>query len=1054
MAIKRKVKVFLVVLSVLSLLILIIFIGIRYYINNNKKEIIAIVERVINENRKGQIIFDSINISSYKELPNIELQISNFALVDSLYSKHKRKTVFFKEVNAAISVIDLLKDELIIKSILVKNGQINIFVDKDHYTNTYVFGSNDKNENNESDIRIIGNDVDITLENIDFIQTEKIKNKRIAAHVNSIDFNIDFEKFVIPKLNLDIFMKEMGFNLDKGTFFNKVKCVGTLYPKIDRVKKTIEVPNFQLHIGEQEFDVSAFFNIKDKNFNFLLSLDKANYKETLALLSANIKSKLAQLNILKPIKVKAEISGIFKYRNKPVVELEYSTQNNEIIFNKDSIRLKNVTFSGTFKNRIYDDDRQKTENPKNFTNHFEKFTGLYKNMPFQLSQFTLNNEFSKPIHLKTDYKIEGEVKDLDDLINSKNYKFTNGKFSARGNYNDYISTLSDAFKFSMASIESSNLLIKNKHNTNQFSLPHLALEINKDNAEIKDLVIKINTNESAQVKGTIKNFSTMFVEDDHSKPIFSTLNISSDYIKYSSLLMSFGARRNQTQSKNLADVKYSLNTLAKRFNPKLNLSVQNLNFSGSQFKNIKLEARYKRGTFNILEISGNYKDGKAKAKLKIDLNPRKNTANEETVFLDLLLEVNGKIEHWAEILHSEKFFFRDADYNLIVNLSNEVNELKDLVEESKIIFKVQKGSMVYKPSGLTLPFNNIALSMQNKNAYLQDFELQLPNNQTVHLKGELNNFIDLFSNTNSTNNVKSSILVSSKNIDFSNFVDAFNPDFKKTSEQNNVKIILKDLYTKFHPSVSLQIDNLSYKNVSLQRVNANMSFKDLNTLNFNNVYFDYFNKKVALDAQFNLSHATQTSFKTNVTLDDLAIENILKTFNNFGYAQLDQPTELTGIFDATASFKGDIDDTDGVEYSTIEANLDYNIKELRVKYFKPLIDAGNLVFRKERFEDIKFANINGALSVKNNIISLPQTNVQSTAFDFFIEGDIENSIYTNLWVSIPLSNMKRRDLTKIPSKKTFDEANKKIYLEIKADKNGKLHHKLQLSNKKHLRVTQ
>jgi len=139
-------------------------------------------------------------------------------------------------------------------------------------------------------------------------------------------------------------MKEMGLNLEKGTFFNNVRCVGTLYPKIDIVKKTIEVPNFQMNIGKQEFDISAFINTKENRFKFLLSLEEANYMESISLLSANIESKLAQLNLLKPIQVKAEISGIFKYRSKPVIELEYTTQNNEIIYHKDSIHLKNGDF--------------------------------------------------------------------------------------------------------------------------------------------------------------------------------------------------------------------------------------------------------------------------------------------------------------------------------------------------------------------------------------------------------------------------------------------------------------------------------------------------------------------------------------------------------------------------------------------------------------------------------------------------------------------------------------------------------------------------------------
>ena len=1025
---------------------MIFLIGVKYYIDSNKKEIIAVIENIINENRKGEIIFDSIKISSYEELPNIEIQIFNFALVDSLYSQHKRKTVFIQEINASISIIDILNNEIKIKSVSAKKGQINIFVDENHYTNTYVFGSNTKNKDKEIDFKIIGKDVDITIEDIDFIQTEKIKNKRITAHINNINFNLNLNNFEVPKLNLDIFMKEMGFNLDKGTFFNNVRCVGTLHPKIDTVKKTIDVPEFHLNIGEQDFEISAFINTKENRFKFWLSLEEANYKKSVSLLPENLKSKLAQLNILNLFKVKAEISGIFKYRSKPLIKLEYATQNNEIIYQKENIHLNDVTFNGTFINRIYNDSL-KSENRKNFTNNFIDFSGVYKNIPFRLTNLTIINEFSKTLHLKTDYKIEGKIKDLNELIKSPNYEFTNGKFSISGNFNNYINSLPEAFKSSIINIESSNLVVKNKHNTNQFNLPHLSLEINNDNAKIDELIVEINADERVQLNGNINNFSTLFIEDNN-KPIISILNISSDYINYNSFLKSFGAHKSQTKSRNLADVKHSFNTLAKRFNPNLNLSIQHLEFSGNQFENIKLKAQYQNNELNILEISGNYKDGKAKAKVDIDLNPRKNNNNEETLYLDLLLEVNGKIEHWTEILQSEKFYFKHANYHLMVNFSNEAKELNDLIEKSNIIFNVNEGSMLYKPTGLTLPFNNISLSIQNKNAYLEDFELKLPNNQTVHLKGELDNFIDLFNKTNSPKNVKSSIMISSKNMDFSNFVDAFNPNHKNTSQHNNAKIILKDMYAKFHPTISLQIDSLSYKNVSLEKVNANLNFKDLSTLSFNNVYFYYYNKKVTLDAQFDLSHPAQTNFKTNLTINDIAIENILKTFNNFGYAQLRKPTELTGIFNASAFVKGVIDDTNGVIYSTIEADLDYNIKELRIKYFKPLIDAGNLIFRKERFEDVKFANINNSLNVKNNTIGLLQTDVQSTAFDFFIEGDIENSNQTDLWISIPLSNINRRDLTNIPSKKTFDEVNKKIYLEIKADKNGKLHHKLHFKHKK------
>ncbi len=1036
------------------LIILIFLFGLRYYIDSHKKEIISIIENAINENRKGKIIFDSIDIGSFGDLSNIEIQIYNLELVDSLYSQHKRKTVYLQEVSATISIIDVLKNEIKIKSISAKKGQVNIFVDRNYYTNTYVFESNNKSGNKKLDFNITGDDVNITIENIDYIQTEKVKNKRITAHINTIDFDIDFKTLEIPKLDLDIFMKKMGLNLDKGTFFNNVRCVGSIHPIIDTDKKTIEVPEFHLVIGEQDFKISAFFNTKENGFKFQLSLDKANYNQTLLLLTNNIKSKLAHFSVLKPFTVKAKIEGIFEHGSNPLVELDYSAVKNEIILHKENIHLKDVAFNGTFRNRIFYDDKMITENHKNFTNNFNVLTGIYNNIPIQLTNLTLINEYSKPIHLKFDYKTEGKIEYLNDLIKSPDYDFTNGKFFINGNLNDYVYSISDVFKFSKIHIKSTDLVVKSKHNTNQFYLPHLILEVNKNNAEIKNLLVKINANESARINGNIKNFSTLLIEDDYNKPIVSKLNISSDHINYNSLLQLFGAQKKQSQNKNLADVKHSINTLAKKFNPDLNFSLQRLDFSDTQFNNIKIIGQYQNNALNIKEISGNYKDGKAKAEIIIDLNPRKNNNNEETLFLDLLLDINGKIEHWAEILQSENFFFKNAYYNLHVNFSNEANKIKDLIDKSKIDFNVQEGNMLYMPTGLTLPFNNISLSLQNKIAYLNDFELKLPNNQTVHLKGELVNFTELFDNTNANNNVRSSITISSNNIDFSNFVDAFNPNRKNASQQNNAKIILKDLYAKFHPTVSLQIDNLSYKNVSLQKVNANLKFKDFNTLNFNNVYCYYFNKKVTLKAQFDLSHATQTLFNTNLNVDDVAIENLFKAFNNFGYTKLNSPTELTGIINANAFFKGVIDDASGVIYNTIEADLDYKIKELRVKNFKPLIDAANKIFRKERFEDVQFADIESSLKVKNSIISLPQTSVQSTAFDFFIEGEIDNSNHTELWISIPLSNIKRRDLNKIPSKITFDEANKKIYLEIKADENGKLHNKLHLSNKKHLRSSQ
>ncbi len=1011
------------------------------------------IEKILNENRKGKIIFDSISVSSITKFPNIEVKIFNLKMIDSLYINHQRETVFLEEVSASISIIDALNEEIKITAISAKKGHINIFVDDDHYTNTYVFEANRKLHPEVFSLKIIDNDIDVLIENIAFVFTEKIKNKRITAYLNKLDFTIDVANLKIPKVNLDVFMKEMGFNLKMGTFFNNARCVGSFYPIFDKNSHTIEVPNFNLKIDEQIFDISASINTKTKNFIFLLEADKVNFIETNQLLAENIKSRLDGFDIVKPFKVKAKIAGKFEYKNLTYVELHFETTDNEIVYKKDSLHLTNIDFKGKFINRFYNDST-KVENRKNYTFSFDSLSGNYLDIPFKLSDLSLKHNYSKPLQLVANFEVNGEVTSLNDLINSKEYDLTRGVFQLDGNYKGKINSLSEIFKSSEINLKIKGLVVKSKDRSNRFYIPVVDVKIDHDYAEINRLIVDFDKKNRFQINGSFTNFGTLLTNDIANLPTISTVNISSEYINFNSLLKSFGAQEKQSKSNNLAKVKKALNILIGKFNPQITFSIKKLDFFEAPFSNIDIEANYIDSKIVMPKISGNYKGGGAEAKLTINLKPKKNRVNEEVLKLDMLLKVNGEIEHWAEILHNEKFFFQDANYTMEMSFNNEASNIPELINLSDIKLYVNEGSMFYKPANLTLLFNKIDISIKNKNAYLNDFELNLPNNQTLNLKGEITNFMELFDGSISDNNITSSITVFSEDINFSNFMDTFNPNSKKSKNKNNVKTILNDIYIKFKPSLQLDFERLRYNSITLEKVNARLLFKDINTLSITHAYFYFYHKKLTLDAAFDISQDTQTKFTTSFSLDYFAIENLMYSFKNFGFEKLDEPTEITGIINLNADFNGIIDDTEGVIYDSLEADLSYNIKNLNLNNFQPIIDAGNLVFKKKRFENIKFANINSTINLKNNIISIPSTNVQSTAFDFFIEGKLDNTNHTDLWISIPLSNLKRRDLTQAPSNKTYNEAGRKIYLEIKADQEGKLEHKVFLRTKKHLKASQ
>lgn len=1048
----KLLKKFLVFISILLLLLLISFFGIRYYFNNNKEDLIVKIEKILNENRKGKIIFDSISVSSITKFPNIEIKIFNLKMIDSLYKNHKRETVFLEEVSTLISIIDVFSEEIKITAISARKGYVNIFVDENHYSNTYVFGANKSKKPEAFPLNIIDNDIDILIKNIEFNFTEKIKNKRITARINKVDFTVDAAKLIISKVNMDVLMKEMGLNLEKGTFFNNARCVGSFYPKINKDVHTIEVPEFNLKIDKQYFKISVNINTETKNFNFLLEVDKVHFAETNQLLSENIKSRLEGFDIVKPFKVNAEISGKFEYKNLTYVELHFETTANEIVFKKDSLHLTNIDFKGKFINRFYNDSTL-VENRKNYSFSFDSLSGNYVDIPFKLSDLSLKHDYSKPLQLVTKFDASGEIALLNDLINSKEYNLVNGTFQLDGNYNGKINSLSEILKSSKINLKINKLIIKSKDRLSRFNIPIANLKIIHNTAGISKLIVDFDKKNRLQINGNITNFSNLLTNDKIDFSTVATVNISSDYINFNSILKSFGSHKKSSKSKNLTQVKKSIKTMSSKFNPKITFSFKELIFFDTAFSNINIEGDFKNNKIDISNISGNYKDGGAEAKLLIDLMPKKNLNNKEVLKLDMTLKMNGKIEHWTEMLHNEKFFFQDANYTMEMNFNNEVSTIAELVNHSNIVLNVDEGSMFYKPANLTIPFNKISVSIKNKNAFLNDFELNLPNNQSLHLKGEITNFIEIFDESIADTNITSSITVFSNHINFSNFMDTFNPNTQKLKKKNNVKTILNDLYIKFNLSLQLDFKKLSYNSVTLEKVNASLLFIDINTLNVKNAYCFFYNKKLTLDAEFDISNDTQTQFSTNFNLDNFAIENLLSSFNNFGYKQLDKPTEITGVINLKANFSGIINDAEGVIYDSLEADLKYDIEKLNLNNFQPIIDSGNKVFRKKRFEEIKFANINSTLNLKNNIITIPSTNVQSSAFDFFIEGKLDNTNHTDLWISIPLSNLKRRDLTQAPNKKTFDKAGRKIYLEITAGKDGGLEQKVHLRDKKQKRKT-
>ncbi len=1054
----KLLKFLLIGVVVLTLLGIGVWIFLKWYIDNHKEELQAKIEEVANETLMGTVHFDSISFSPIKKFPHLSATIHNFSLVDSLYKNHNKKTVSIKEINASASVIDLWNETIKVNSVDIMQGEVNIFIDTDHYTNTYVFKPKKKSQKKKDNqgIELTDSYIDVDIDDIEFWFRERIKNKRITAHINALDFEINpkNQENMIPEIELDIMMKELGLNLANGSFFNNRRVITQIIPHINPSTHTMDSEWFDMLIGDQKFKNKAWVNFKEGKFKFHLTIPKANYKETVHLLSQNIQKKLLFFDIEKPIAAEATIEGKFEYKNNPVVWVKYDSDENKVSIPTEYITLNDTDIHGTFINRIYSDpEQQKTESVKNFRLQLDTFESNYKGIPYSLDNSQVYGTDKVPTVLDIHLKAKGENRNLSQVINSDNFQLLSGDFSVESDLKGPIQKLTDIFRISKTKVVLQNCKTRFKPENVDFQINTIDLYLDKEKTRINNFSVSLPNNKPLSMHGELNSFASYFDKSLSQKP-YTKLYLSSNYLDAKSLVKTFSKPTIKTKKKdsptdvNLRVMKNTLRGIMKTFYPEVHLNFKKFKLLGQEYDHVSGVLTYINDKLKIKNLSGTYKNvGKGNLNLVIGLNPVKNSIQEETLGVQYDLDIEGKIEYIVELLENDNFFFKDSKYHLQSSFEGYANSTEDLLETMDLQLKVGKGNMYYKNVGLNFRYDTLDISLKNDHLQLNNFKLLLPENESIELKGKIENFSNFIYKDNKKQ-LKSSIELYSSQLDLNNFIFLFNNN-NKPNEDVNLKRTFRDLYQRYQPKVKVKIDKIEYNGSTVKNFESDIYYKNKDHLNFDNTAFSLFDDNISLALDFDIGKSKITPFEGHLTGRKSDIAKILQTFDNFNYSALENPAEITGKINLDADLKATIDDHQGVDDSTVELIADVEVNDLRIKNFEPIIKIGNIIFKKERFEDIKVLPVETQVHIKDNNVWLDKTTIQSSAFDAYILGVVDNKNETELWIAIPWENLKSRNYEVQPELKSEDQLGRQLYLQIEADGAGKLHYRLRFSKHKY-----
>ena len=420
------------------------------------------------------------------------------------------------------------------------------------------------------------------------------------------------------------------------------------------------------------------------------------------------------------------------------------------------------------------------------------------------------------------------------------------------------------------------------------------------------------------------------------------------------------------------------------------------------------------------------------------------------------IEYEFTVKEPATVLNSffnnTNFIFTKGTLDFISSYKGEIDKLSNLYYNSNSSLGLQQSNILHNTLNLEFPIDTLQVKIVNTNGILENLVIPMNNTKNnLHFKGEIDNVTSLIFDDGDA--AKTNLEMFSDRIiwkDFFAMFKALKKSKNKIDEEGKTVLFsetIKVIKQKFNPTFNLLINSFNYDDTQINNLTSEV-FLSNEHVYLGKTGFNYREGEVSLELDFDISKTDESLFDISLEFTDIDLEPFLKEFDYFEISSLQNATKTTGIISLDTEMSGVIHEVNGLDTKSLKGYINFDLRKLELSDFEPIQKIGDKIFKDKRLEDIRFADISQEIYIADRTIELPRTEIQSTAFNLFIEGHFNYDDNTNFWLSIPLANFKKRDIVTIPDKQGFINSGKKVFIQVENNEDGELDYKLHLSNKK------
>lgn len=436
------------IVGVLALCGIFLFGAVEIWLYRNQEKIFRKVQDLVNENLNGNLEIEDFKFRPFSGGFGFNFALTNVKLTDSLYQKHQTPFLQAELIDASLDFSSLYKGDIIIKHLILQNGGLKMFVQKNGYSNLAIFKSGNKKNKDKKES---GNQDELIkrLSNLRFINfainfTDSISGKSYGALFHDAYNHVTLtDSATVANFAGSIFFDGLTFRPKRGGFLiNQETSMFLLLSYNEDTKKLKIYPSVLESSKHDKIGIRGEFDFSDsvKVFDLHFDAKQIAVDDALPLLPRRVRQQIDSIGIHTRVNTEVSVKGKLS-QELPRVDVHFVT--NPFQYDLPVGALKNVKATGIYTNQ---GDIRYLPSVENARLTASNIHGLFETVPFNI-QLVVNNFITPRAVLNGN--VQADSTNLDQLLDPARYRFKNGKaridFHFNGSLKNFYDPVKDRF---------------------------------------------------------------------------------------------------------------------------------------------------------------------------------------------------------------------------------------------------------------------------------------------------------------------------------------------------------------------------------------------------------------------------------------------------------------------------------------------------------------------------------------------------------------------------------------------------------------------------------